>query len=48
MPANMTFTIEPGIYLPNQGGVRLEDDLYLDEQGQVQMLTQSSKEWLEI
>lgn len=48
MPANMTFTIEPGIYLPNRGGVRLEDDLYLDEQGRLQMLTQSSKEWIEV
>ncbi|AXX65586.1 aminopeptidase P family protein [Bombilactobacillus bombi] len=48
LPANMTFTIEPGIYLPNQGGVRIEDDLYLDEQGQIHLLTNSSKDWLQL
>ncbi|NVY95597.1 aminopeptidase P family protein [Lactobacillus sp. DCY120] len=42
---NFTFTLEPGIYLPDLGGVRIEDDLYLDEQGQVNWLTQSSKEF---
>lgn len=27
----MTFTIEPGIYLPDRGGVRVEDDLVVTE-----------------
>ena len=27
----MTFTIEPGIYIPNLGGIRIEDDIYLEE-----------------
>lgn len=31
------FTIEPGIYLPQQFGVRLEYDLYLDPKGQVRI-----------
>ena len=26
----MTFTIEPGIYIPDLGGIRIEDDVWLD------------------
>tara|TARA_Y100001936_G_C16006743_1_gene631183 strand:- start:896 stop:1405 length:510 start_codon:yes stop_codon:yes gene_type:complete len=32
--ANMVFTVEPGIYLPEEGfGIRLEDDVVIQEEG---------------
>jgi len=35
MQANNVFTVEPGIYIPNEGfGVRLEDDVVIQEQGE--------------
>lgn len=33
----MTFTIEPGIYLPKRGGVRIEDDIVVSEDGGISL-----------
>jgi len=38
------FTVEPGIYLPKLGGVRIEDDVYVQPNGQVEVLTQFPKQ----
>ncbi len=40
----MLFTIEPGIYAAGAGGVRIEDDVYVDDQGNVETLTGFQKE----
>lgn len=44
MKEGMLFTIEPGIYVPNIGGVRIEDDIYVNELGETKVLTSYPKE----
>ncbi|WP_100012109.1 M24 family metallopeptidase [Lentibacillus sediminis] len=39
----MCFTIEPGIYVPNTGGVRIEDMIFMTDKGP-ETLTESPKE----
>ncbi|MFD2211156.1 M24 family metallopeptidase [Virgibacillus halophilus] len=41
----MCYTIEPGIYVPNQGGVRIEDMIFMTEKG-AEILTEYPKELL--
>lgn len=43
----MVFTIEPGIYIKNYGGVRIEDVFYLNK-GRLIQLTKSPKKLLEL
>jgi len=43
----MTFTIEPGIYIPGLGGIRIEDDIFLEESGSIS-LTEISRELINI
>jgi Xaa-Pro dipeptidase len=44
---NMVFTIEPGIYIPGIGGVRIEDDVLIKKDG-IEILTNSPKKLIEI
>jgi Xaa-Pro dipeptidase len=44
---NMVMTVEPGIYLPGRGGVRIEDDILVTKNG-CQVLTDAKKDFLVI
>ncbi len=43
---NMVFTVEPGIYEPGYGGVRIEDDVRVTKDG-VEILTTATKDLIE-
>ncbi len=44
---NMVMTVEPGVYSPGEGGVRIEDDVVVTS-GSSRLLTTSAKDLLEI
>jgi len=44
---NIVLTIEPGIYLPKIGGVRIEDDVLI-KKGKIEILTTAKRELIEI
>jgi Xaa-Pro dipeptidase len=44
---NMVFTVEPGLYIPGYGGVRVEDDIVVTKDG-YKFLTDAPRELVEV
>ncbi len=44
---NMVFTVEPGVYIPGFGGVRIEDDILVKKDG-FELLTKSSRDRIDL
>ena len=43
LEVGMTFTVEPGVYIPGWGGVRIEDDVVVVEEGGCRVLTKADR-----
>ena len=48
LDCGMAFTVEPGIYIPNEIGIRIEDVVIINEQGETEILNKCTKELIEI
>ena len=46
LDGRMPVTVEPGVYLPGRGGVRIEDTLWSSRDGGPELLTTTTKELL--
>jgi Xaa-Pro dipeptidase len=44
---NMVLTVEPGVYIPGYGGVRIEDDILINKE-KLTLLTRSPREFTEL
>ena len=47
LESGMVITVEPGIYIPNWGGVRIEDDVLITSRG-CRVLTESDRNLIEV
>ncbi|RXT09116.1 aminopeptidase P family protein [Ammoniphilus sp. CFH 90114] len=48
MQPGMLFTIEPGVYISGVGGIRIEDDVFIGEDGKANVLTTYPKHLIEL
>ena len=48
LPAGAVVTIEPGVYLAGEGGVRIEDDVHLPDDGGAELLSDGLTDLMEL